>query len=39
MPTGPFWDVVEGRAAPPPIAELLGFRVRDVDPQAMTAAC
>ncbi|TKJ20311.1 PaaI family thioesterase [Blastococcus sp. CCUG 61487] len=36
MPTGPFWDVVEGRAEPPPIARLLGFRLRHVDLEAMT---
>jgi uncharacterized protein (TIGR00369 family) len=36
MRRGPFWDVVEGRAPAPPIAELLGFRLRQVDPQAMT---
>jgi uncharacterized protein (TIGR00369 family) len=36
VPTGAFWDFVEGRVAPPPIADLLGFRVREVDPQAMT---
>ena len=36
MPNGPFWDVMEGRATPPPIAGLLGFRLRSVDPQAMT---
>ncbi|MGH3425647.1 MAG: PaaI family thioesterase, partial [Nocardioidaceae bacterium] len=31
-----FWDVVEGRADPPPIAALLGFELRTVDPEAMT---
>jgi uncharacterized protein (TIGR00369 family) len=31
---GPFWDVVEGRAAPPPAAELLGFKLIDIDPEA-----
>jgi uncharacterized protein (TIGR00369 family) len=36
MPTGPFWDFMEGRADPPPVAELLGFRVRSVDVAAMT---
>jgi uncharacterized protein (TIGR00369 family) len=36
MRQGPFWDVMEGRAAPPPIADLLGFRLVQVDPAAMT---
>lgn len=31
-----FWDVVEGRADPPPIAALLGFQLRTIDPEAMT---
>jgi uncharacterized protein (TIGR00369 family) len=31
---GPFWDVMEGRAAPPPAAVLLGFELVSVDPQA-----
>jgi uncharacterized protein (TIGR00369 family) len=31
---GPFWDVVEGRAAPPPAAELLGFKLIEIDPEA-----
>jgi len=34
--TGPFWDVMEGRAPPPPAAELLGFELVSVDPQAGT---
>ena len=34
--TGPFWDFVEGRADPPPIASLLGFSLRSVDPVAGT---
>jgi acyl-coenzyme A thioesterase PaaI-like protein len=29
---GPFWDVMEGRADPPPVAELLGFRLIEIDP-------
>jgi uncharacterized protein (TIGR00369 family) len=33
---GPFWDVMEGRAAPPPAAMLLGFELVSVDPQAGT---
>ena len=36
MRRGPFWDVVEGRTPGPPIADLLGFRLRQVDPEAMT---
>ena len=36
MRTGPFWDFVEGRVEPPPIATLLGFELRAVDPEAMT---
>ncbi|MGH3438385.1 MAG: PaaI family thioesterase, partial [Sciscionella sp.] len=31
-----FWDVIEGRSDPPPIAALLGFELRTVDPAAMT---
>ncbi len=34
--TGPFWDFVEGRADPPPIAALLGFELVAVDPDAGT---
>jgi uncharacterized protein (TIGR00369 family) len=34
--TGPFWDFVEGRAAPPPVAALLGFELVAVDPDAGT---
>jgi uncharacterized protein (TIGR00369 family) len=33
---GPFWDVMEGRAPPPPAATLLGFELVSVDPQAGT---
>ena len=33
---GPFWDVMEGRAPAPPAAELLGFRLLEVDPDAGT---
>ena len=36
MRTGPFWDFVEGRADPPPIAALLGFRIVAVDPEEAT---
>lgn len=36
MPTGGFWDVVEGRAELPPIAKLLGFELRAVDAEQMT---
>ena len=31
---GYFWDVMEGRKAAPPAAELLGFKLLDVDPEA-----
>jgi uncharacterized protein (TIGR00369 family) len=33
---GPFWDVIEGRAALPPAAELLGWELVAVDPEAGT---
>lgn len=36
MATFSFWDFVEGRSEPPPIAALLGFELRAVDPEAMT---
>lgn len=36
MRTGPFWDFVEGRSEPPPIAAMLGFDLVSVDPEAMT---
>jgi uncharacterized protein (TIGR00369 family) len=29
---GPFWDVMEGRADLPPAAELLGWRLVEIDP-------
>ncbi|SEK42490.1 PaaI family thioesterase [Nonomuraea pusilla] len=29
---GPFWDVLAGRAAPPPAAQLLGWELVHVDP-------
>lgn len=34
--TGLFWDVLAGRAAPPPAAELLGWELVAVDPDAGT---
>ena len=34
--SGPFWDVVAGRAAPPSAATLLGWELRHVDPEAGT---
>jgi uncharacterized protein (TIGR00369 family) len=34
--SGPFWDVMEGRAAPPPAALLLGFELLQADPEAGT---
>ena len=33
---GPFWDVMEGRADPPPAAELLGWKLIEIDPNAGT---
>jgi uncharacterized protein (TIGR00369 family) len=33
---GPFWDVMDGRAEPPPAAELLGFKPVKIDPDAGT---
>ncbi len=33
---GPFWDVMEGRAAPPPAATLLGWQLVAIDPEAGT---
>ena len=33
---GPFWDVLEGRRAPPPAAVLLGWELEAVDPDAGT---
>src|SRR5258707_563973 len=36
MPEGPFWDVMEGRAAPPPAATLLGWELLAIDPEAGT---
>jgi uncharacterized protein (TIGR00369 family) len=34
--SGPFWDVMEGRAPPPSAAVTLGFRLLDIDPEAGT---
>jgi uncharacterized protein (TIGR00369 family) len=36
MPEGPFWDVMAGRAAPPPAATLLGWELVAIDPDAGT---
>lgn len=33
---GPFWDVMQGRASPPPAAALLGWRLVDINPDAGT---
>lgn len=33
---GPFWDVMEGRADPPPAAELLGWKLVEIDPDEGT---
>lgn len=34
---GPFWDVVEGRSAPPSAATLLGWELLDIDAEAGTS--
>ena len=34
--TGPFWDAIEGRAPMPPVADLLGWQLDEVDPAAGT---
>lgn len=34
--TGPFWDFLAGRVPPPPAAELLGWELVAVDPDAGT---
>ena len=36
MRQGPFWDVVDGRTAPPPAAVALGWELLSVDPDAGT---
>jgi uncharacterized protein (TIGR00369 family) len=33
---GPFWDVMEGRAEPPPAATTLGWELIEVNPEAGT---
>jgi uncharacterized protein (TIGR00369 family) len=33
---GPFWDVMEGRAEPPPAAVLLGWKLVEIDPDEGT---
>jgi uncharacterized protein (TIGR00369 family) len=33
---GPFWDMLEGRVAAPPAAELLGWELLAIDPEAGT---
>jgi len=33
---GPFWDVMHGRAPPPPAATTLGFKLLDIDPEQGT---
>ncbi len=33
---GPFWDVMEGRADPPPAAVLLGWKLIEIDPDEGT---
>src|SRR4051812_40010839 len=34
--TGPFWDAMAGRAPMPPVADLLGWQLEQVDPEAGT---
>ena len=36
MRQGPFWDVIDGRTAPPPAAVALGWDLLSVDPDAGT---
>ncbi len=36
MRQGPFWDVIDGRTAPPPAAVALGWELLSVDPDAGT---
>jgi len=33
---GPFWDVLDGRVAPPPAAVLLGWELEAIDPEGGT---
>ena len=33
---GPFWDAIAGRAPMPPVANLLGWQLEEVDPDAGT---
>jgi len=33
---GRFWDMIEGRRPPPPAAALLGWRLREINPEAGT---
>ncbi len=30
---GPFWDMVDGNVPPPPVGELLGWKLLDIDPK------
>jgi uncharacterized protein (TIGR00369 family) len=36
MREGPFWNLMEGRAVPPPAAALVGWELLSVDPEAGT---
>ena len=36
MRQGPFWDVIDGRTAPPPAAVALGWELLSIDPDAGT---
>lgn len=33
---GPFWDMIEGRKPAPPAAQLLGWKLLEIDPEAGT---
>lgn len=30
---GPFWDMIDGKVPPPPAAELLGWKLLEIDPE------
>lgn len=36
---GAFWDVMEGRKAPPPAATTLGFKLISIDPDKERFEC
>jgi acyl-coenzyme A thioesterase PaaI-like protein len=37
--SGPFWDMIEGRAPMPPVARLLGWTLLSIDPEHGKSAC